>query len=395
MSIDEAFSACWDAMARGDVVEVRRLFAEYPDITANRGFLTQRLEDAATRDDLSIVKLLVEAGVDLHSPTDEFADLGPIYPAARAGAKHVVAWFLEQGAQINDQRRGQIRCLPLIAAVRAGQLNVTKLLTAHGAAFNGVWGGKTCLSHALECGRQEVADYLRSIGAKLPDEIETAKPSAPNRDGLIAHISQHLGQPQRDVIQEIIPNTPSVAIHVIRRESDHKSECEQILVTVGMSSLPMTVPDGGEAYQYAELVLRLPLDWPLSTESFGRAENFWPIEWLRRIAMYPHQYDTWLGGPHAIIANDEPPKPFASNTHLSCLLLLASPQDWGRWQRPDGHDVVFYEVFPLYSEERDYEIAHDLPALLQMFEEYGIRRVVNPTRANVALLATEDESHSR
>ena len=317
--------------------------------------------------------------------------MGAIDSAAMGLATNVVTWLLDQGATINVECDGVTRCPPLISAVRDGHMALVKLLTAHGAALNGAWGGKTCLSHALECGQQEVADYLRSIGGKLPDEVETPKPSDPDRDGLIAHISRHLGQPQRDVIQEIIPCTPSVAIHVIRNEAER----EQILVTVGMSSLPMTVPDGGEAYQYAELVLRLPLNWPLTTESFNRKENFWPIEWLRRVAMYPHQYKTWLGGPHAIIANDEPPEPFADNTQLSCLLLLSSPQDWGRWCRSDGHDVVFYEVFPLYAEERDYELEHDLPALLQLCDEYGIRRIVNPTRANVALLAAEDEGHSR
>ena len=391
MSNDVVLTACYNALRSSDVGQARQCFADHPELPSNTNFLLSELHWAARRGDLPVVRLLVEIGTDFNAPRDIHAVMGAVYSAAMGGATNVVAWLLEQGATINIEANGVTRCPPLISAVRDGQMELVRLLTAHGAAFNGVWGGKTCLSHALECGHQEVADYLRSIGARLPDEIEMPKSSDPNRDGLIAHISRHLGEPQRDVIQEIIPNTPSVAIHVIR----HEEEREQILVTVGMSSLPMTVPEGGEAYQYAELVLRLPLDWPLSTESFERAENFWPIEWLRRVAFYPNQHGTWLGGPHAIIANDEPPEPFASNTQLSCLLLLASPQDWGRWQRPDGHDVVFYEVFPLYAEERDYEIAHDLPALLQMFEEYGIRRVVNPTRANVALLATEDESHSR
>ena len=63
-------------------------------------------------------------------------------------------------------------------------------------------------------------------------------------------------------------------------------------------------------------------------------EFYWPIEWLKRIARYPHDNETWLGGPHTIIANDEPPEPFAPNTKMSCLMLLANPSEFGRWTRP-------------------------------------------------------------
>ncbi len=64
-------------------------------------------------------------------------------------------------------------------------------------------------------------------------------------------------------------------------------------------------------------------------------EFYWPIEWLKRIARYPHDNDTWLGGPHTIIANGEPPEPFAPNTKMSCLLLLAVSERWPR----GGHQL--------------------------------------------------------
>ena len=161
---------------------------------------------------------------------------------------------------------------------------------------------------------------------------------------------------------------------------------EQILVTEGMSARPMTAPDGGEAFQYAELVLRLPHDWPLTLAAFENPNHFWPIEWLKRIARYPHDNDTWLGGPHTIIANGEPPEPFAPNTKLSCLMLLANPSEFGRWTRPDdGAEVVFYDLFGLYTQVRDLELREGLGELLHRFQSRFISKVLDPHRPNVAI----------
>ena len=87
-------------------------------------------------------------------------------------------------------------------------------------------------------------------------------------------------------LREIVPTDLPIAIHVIRTED------EQILVTEGMSARPMTVPTGGEAFQFAELELRLPSDWPLTLDAFANPNHYWPIEWLKRIARYPHDNDT-------------------------------------------------------------------------------------------------------
>ena len=123
-------------------------------------------------------------------------------------------------------------------------------------------------------------------------------------------------------------------------------------------------------------------------------EFYWPIEWHKRIARNPHDNDTWLVGPHTIIANGEPPEPFAPNTKMSCLMLLANPSEFGRWtrpsvarsgDRPQQEEVVFYDVFGLYTEERDLELREGLPELLNRFQDRFISKVLDPQRPNVAL----------
>jgi hypothetical protein len=169
-------------------------------------------------------------------------------------------------------------------------------------------------------------------------------------------------------------------------------EGQVALVTTGMSDRPMTVPKGQEKYRYAELVIYLPADWPLTDKALNDPRSFWPIEWVRRIARYPHDNHTWLGGPSAIIANGEPPKPLAPNTKLTCMLVLVESSDFGTLSLPDGREIVFYSLFPLYTEERDFEKRKSTGHLLHLFQKHEIDTVVDIHRPNVAKLGEYEES---
>lgn len=369
--------------------EIRACLKVNPDYVRTERFQHLYFKDAARHDDLELVQAYVACGADINQRLDPFVDIGVIDSAAMNGALRVARWLLEQGVRIHDVKGGVKRCQPLLTPAHEGNLEMVKLLVEVGQAdVNCTWGGQNALSMAMDNGHQEVVDYLRLKGAKTPAELAELNPATAEAlsSALVRFITAQLGKPEKLSIQEIVQSKPSITIHVARNEEDR----EQILVTEGMSSLPMTVPKGGEAFEYAELVLRLPIDWPLTPEAFSASENFWPVEWLRRVALYPHLNKTWLGGRYALIANDEPPKQFAPNTELSCLLLMASHKGYGRWRRPDGKDVVFYDVIPLYIEERDLEKSQGLPALLGLFDDYSISPVVNPTRANVAVLAAEE-----
>jgi ankyrin repeat protein len=55
---------------------------------------------------------------------------------------------------------------PLHGAAQNGQLEMVKLLLAHGAELNAKGGGRTPLVIALEQGHQDVAGLLRQHGGK-------------------------------------------------------------------------------------------------------------------------------------------------------------------------------------------------------------------------------------
>ena len=129
----------------------------------------------------------------------------------------------------------------------------------------------------------------------------------------------------------------------------------------------------------------LPLDWPLTPNALADPRWSWPIEWLRKLARYPREQQTWLGGPTRIFPNGEPPQPLGPNTQMSCFLLMATDSEAGWLARADGSQVVFFTVFPIYREERDLEVRLGSASLLEIFRASKVDLAVNVNRANLGL----------
>jgi hypothetical protein len=307
--------------------------------------------------------------------------------------------LLERGA--NPNRPHGSTLINAITRGRPHSLTIVKLLDEYGADLNKVWpcedDGRptTALSVAIESGQEEVAEYLRSRGAVLPpnwttpsegmvvaeavDESEDAiadlDVAQELTDELVAYFSQHFGQPDKLSLIEIVPMGIPIAIHSIPASSEHNCVT---LFTTGMASYPMKLPEGEEMYGRAELFIQLPPDWKyreLSDPSYS-----WPQRWLRSMAQYPTQHDTWLGGPVTLVANDDPPQPLAPNTRFTTLLLMAERE----FTTHSGQTIWLYRMTPLYTEERDLEIREGISALLNAFDREGISFIVDLNRKNVA-----------
>ena len=125
----------------------------------------------------------------------------------------------------------------------------------------------------------------------------------------------------------------------------------------------------------AELAIALPPDWKLDQESMEAERWYWPIQLLKVLARLPIANDTWLGWGHTM----DNQSPFAENTEL-CASLLTAPQgieeDDGVCILPNGEEVNFYQVIPLYREELDYKLEHGADALLEKMADVSF--VVNP-----------------
>ena len=159
------------------------------------------------------------------------------------------------------------------------------------------------------------------------------------------------------------------------------------LVTMGMGAHRMNVPEELAEYKLerAELAIALPADWKLDQESMKDEKWYWPIRLLKSLARLPIASDTWLGFGHTMDNKEN----FAENTKL-CAAILTGPQSTEEGGEvctlPGGEEVNFYQVIPLYEDELDYKLEHDVDALLDKMA--GISFVVNPTRQDAITRGT-------
>jgi hypothetical protein len=202
-------------------------------------------------------------------------------------------------------------------------------------------------------------------------------------DRISAHVEKHVG-PVSMVYHEIISDLVHVDIHVVEPSEERPF---YMLVTSGMSDMPMNVPKGLEAFRYAELMLCLPPDWKLGRRDLEREENYWPIRWLKRMARFPHEYDTYLFAGHTV-PNGDPPKPFASNTKLCCMLvwmpvMVRDPRSFFELKMSEGKMVYFFSLIPIYKEEMNFKLRNGLDPLINLFVKHGVSELVDIFRRNV------------
>ncbi|MEQ2655449.1 DUF2185 domain-containing protein [Lawsonibacter asaccharolyticus] len=221
---------------------------------------------------------------------------------------------------------------------------------------------------------------------EAPEDEETGVPEVYTEEEMEAvegHIDQYFGNVE-NVFHELVSPDIHVDICVVppSEERDYYT-----LVTMGMGAHRMNVPEELAEYKLerAELAIALPADWKLDQESMKDEKWYWPIRLLKSLARLPINCDSWLGHGHTV----ENRKPFADNTKL-CTATLIGPQDTEDGSEvctlPGGEEVNFYQVIPLYEDELDYKLEHDVDALLNKMR--GISFVVNPTRQNAITRGT-------
>jgi hypothetical protein len=220
-----------------------------------------------------------------------------------------------------------------------------------------------------------------------PKEFTPAIGDEETIERVTQHIETHVGKIE-SVFHEIVSDLVHLDVHWVKPSNQLPFH---VLITSGMSDLPMKIPAEYEANPYAELCILLPADWPMGTaynqsmeEAFKDENNYWPIRWLKTIARFPHEYDTWLGYGHTI-PNGEEAAPFSDSTKLGCMLLLPSvslSEDFFSLKVNDEKVIDFYCLCPLYKSEMDFKLKKGVDALLDKFNKYGIRDIVDIGRKN-------------
>jgi hypothetical protein len=194
-------------------------------------------------------------------------------------------------------------------------------------------------------------------------------------DAIEAHIEKFFG-PFENVMHEIV--SPDIHVDICIIEPTEQRNY-YTLVTMGMGAHRMNVPAELTELKLerAEVLIYLPADWKINSNA---EEDYWPLRWLKVLARLPINDDTWLGWGHTV-PNGEP---FADNTSLAGVMLV-NPQFVEEGASvcalPDGEEVNFYQVMPLYVEEMEFKIAGDAETLLEKMGE--VSPVLDVGRGNV------------
>ena len=157
-----------------------------------------------------------------------------------------------------------------------------------------------------------------------------------------------------------------------------------ILLSCGMSALPMTIPEDIDSSEFVEIMILLPKEWNLEYESFSDEKNYWPLRAMKGIMITPHENNTWLGFGHtyAYEGNDE----FAEGIGFNSLMLAHSMElsdDFTQIELANDKVIDIYTLIPLYKEELEFKKKNGARALLELFDEFGIEEIVQIGRKNV------------
>lgn len=216
---------------------------------------------------------------------------------------------------------------------------------------------------------------------RFRDEIEPAFGDERSIYLITRHVERHIG-PVQSVFHELRSDMVHIDIHMSLPTADRPFTT---LVTSGMSDRPMLVPDGTEDFRFAELMLCLPPDWPLTNEALEEEKHYWPVRCLKLMARFPHEYETWLAWGHTVLLRD-PPQPLAQSTTLCGLVLLdpkLAPPGFSRLVVHDDRIIHFYALVPLYAEEMQHKLESGMESLLAALNGHSVTELIDPERPNV------------
>src|SRR5262249_31583157 len=145
---------------------VRKLLNEGAHLNDAQGDGMTALHWAASRGDLAITKLLLDAQANVNVKT-RLNEMTPLFMAARSGNASIVDALLKAGSEAKSVSTNGTTALMLAAA--SGSADTVKLLIKAGASVNAhdVYQGQTALMFAAALGRTDVIRTLVENGAEV------------------------------------------------------------------------------------------------------------------------------------------------------------------------------------------------------------------------------------
>jgi len=209
-------------------------------------------------------------------------------------------------------------------------------------------------------------------------DFEPAFGDTENIELINAHITKHIAEPDF-VFHEFVSDLVHLDVHVIVPTPERNYFT---LVTSGMSDRPMTPPEEYAEDKYAELMMCLPPDWPLSEGGSDDLEVQWPVELLKFLARMPHEYETWFAESHTV-PNTEAFEPYAPNTKF-CAVTFAAPKtvpaEFAQLKVAEDKTIRFLAVIPLYLAEIKLALKKGSEPLFELLEANQVTEILDLKR---------------
>lgn len=174
------------------------------------------------------------------------------------------------------------------------------------------------------------------------------------RQILMHHIVKYFGEPDMILSESVSPDI-CVEIAVIEPTPDQNF---YTLVTMGMGAHKMSIPEQlqEQHLERAELVILLDPDWVIPHKD---EKYYWPLRLLKTLARQPiNDPDLFITYGYSWCNN----KPFASDTELCAVtintLFKAFDPEAQTCHLPDGNEINYLFVWPLYQNEFEYLQEH-------------------------------------
>ena len=207
--------------------------------------------------------------------------------------------------------------------------------------------------------------------------------SVPNSVEIVdSHLDQFFDEGEDIVVlDEIESEIIHRDIYIIKATEDRPYN---ILLSCGMSALPMKVPEDVESSEFAEVMILLPKEWNLNYESFNDERNYWPLRIIKELMMLPHPNKTWLGFGHTFGHEDD--DELAEGIGFNSVMLVHSMElsdDFTEIKLENDKTINIYTLIPLYKEELEFKKKNSAMDLLRKFDKFGIEEIVKVGRENV------------
>lgn len=320
---DEMYDAIFD-----DSAKFCDLYNSHPEMRKRSPWLY----NAARGGDFALVAFLLNHG---HSPNETSG--GTVEQNALCGAcgeasPECVQLLLNAGASTDMESIGKNA---LLSAITGRSLTCAKMLVDAGIDIHKTYeleDGRlrNALEFAEHWGCPDIAEYLRSQGAvlpeeNLPEENINSRGDITRKARILSSIRSWFGSEQTKPLGSVALGKGFGDTELYWLDIASADFPFLTVFTHGLFEHLVEARAFDEERSRIELMMHLPFTWPMEGERASEPEYQWPLEWIRMLSQNILDGTIPLPGTHVIISNDEPPQPLGPGTDqtptFDCRLL--------------------------------------------------------------------------